>query len=244
VAGQVTFNDIPETFPRAKFSSSGAGLSGPTPNKAYLKQADELFDRSLHAEDLLQGDPESLSGFAHIRGDRGYIFLLNPSPVEQIAELTLALEGPPFGALYRRRSLSRRHDSARALKLNLTLKRRISSGRKASSNGPRQVRILWIVPAGEKAGRSSQPEDMPAAGARRYVGAWSVVHYTPELATLGAQFVYPGRGGQYLQASVPESAWAQDPWAYDKAYMVFLLKRRNATVPQCMDIDSCFTERP
>jgi hypothetical protein len=33
-------------------------------------------------DDILQGDADDLTGYAHIRGDRGFIFLINPGPMD------------------------------------------------------------------------------------------------------------------------------------------------------------------
>jgi hypothetical protein len=220
MAGQVTFNDIPENVPESEIQFTQHWLQWARTNKDYLKQADKLFDRSFHAEDLLQGDAESLSGFAHLRGNRGYIFLLNPSPVEQIAELQLALEAPP----------SAHFSVDEVFPGGMTLRGPVDGeypqGGKLRVTVPgKQVRILWIAPASEKTGTgNSQPEDVRAVQAQRYVGNWKTVSQMRDGTTLRAQFGYPDDGSQFLKASVSEPLWAQDPWAYDKAYLVFLLK--------------------
>ena len=93
-------------------------------------------------------------GFAHIRGDRGYVFLLNPSAVEQVAELALALDAPqatnfgveevfpggmslqgPAGGLY-----------PLGGKLRVTVP-------------AKQVRIIWIAPA-----QATDPQSPRLAG--------------------------------------------------------------------------------
>ena len=68
------------------------------------------------------------------------------------------------------------------------------------------------------------PEDARVAPWRRYVAEWNVERKTPEAATLRASFQCPEGGGTYLAANAPESAWSREPWAYDKAYLVFFLK--------------------
>jgi hypothetical protein len=41
---------------------------------------------------------------------------------------------------------------------------------------------------------------------------------------VGASFEFPKNGDKYLSNETPESAWSLDPWAYDKAYLVLMLK--------------------
>jgi hypothetical protein len=89
----------------------------------------------------------------------------------------------------------------------------------------KQVRILWIAPGSARADpRNFQPEDAKTAEARRYIGDWSVETSTPETATLRASFDLPQAAMAYLSTSAPESRWSIDPWAFDKAYLVLLLK--------------------
>ena len=56
------------------------------------------------------------------------------------------------------------------------------------------------------------------------MGDWTIAERSPESATLRSKFEFPGNRVQYLSSSVPESSWAKEPWAYDKAYLVFLMK--------------------
>jgi hypothetical protein len=46
-------------------------------------------------------------------------------------------------------------------------------------------------------------------------------------ATLESSFEYPASGGEFLSNPTPESAWSKEPWAYDKAYLVFIMKDEN-----------------
>jgi hypothetical protein len=220
MAGQVTFNSIPDNIPESETEFSRRWLKWARDNKDYLKQTDKLFNRSLHYGDIWQGDAEALSGFAHIRGDRGYVFLLNPSAVEQVADLALALDAPqttnfgveevfpggmtlqgPAGGLY-----------PQGGKLRVTVP-------------AKQVRIVWIAPAqATDPKRHAQPEDARVAETRRYVGNWSVVKSDADGATLRANFDFPANGGAYLINSASESEWSSEPWAHDKAYLVLLMK--------------------
>jgi hypothetical protein len=221
MAGQVTFNDVPENVPGSEIRFTRQWLEWAQTNKDYLKEADKLFDRSFHAEDLLEGDAESLSGFAHIRGDRGYMFLMNPSPVEQIASLKLALDAAASAHFVVEEVFPGR--------INLqgpASGEYLQGGRLTVTVPGRQVRVLWIAPAAEgKTDRAFQPEDSRAAEARRYIVDWTVTAHGTDSAALHAHFAYPDAGRQYLENnSVAEPAWGQDPWAYDKAYLVFVLK--------------------
>jgi len=220
MAGQVTFNGVPENIPESEIQFAQRWLSWAKNNKDYLKEGDRLFDRSLHFADVWQGDADSLSGFSHIRGNQGYVFLLNPTPVEQIAELTLALEAPA----------SQHFVVEEILPGKLTLQGPVDGeylqGGKVRATVPaKQVRILRIAPASAGTSKMNlQPENARAAQWRRYAGEWTITQRTPESATLNSKFEFPANGGAYLSNSVSESAWAKDPWAYDKAYLVLLLK--------------------
>jgi hypothetical protein len=237
MAGQVTFNAIPENIPDSEVTFARTWLDWAQVHKDYLKEGVKLFDRTAHFSDIWQGDADSLSGFAHIRKDRGYIFLFNPTPLEQIAELTLSLEAPE----------STRFVAEEVFPGGMTLQGPL--GGEYAQNGKlrvtvpaKQVRILWIAPASSAAEkRNFMAEDARVAPWRRYVGEWSITRKTPDTATLRASFTYPEGAGQYLSTSVPESGWAREPWAYDKAYLVFLLKdetqeQNNNWVPDRLEV--------
>ena len=220
LAGELTFNDAPDYVPESEIQFTQHWEDWAKTNQDYLKQNDKLFDAEVRFADILQGDAESLTGYSHIRGDRGFVFLINPGPVEQIAELTLALDAPA----------SARFVVDEVYPGGMTLKGpsngEYPQGGKLRVTVPgKQVRILWIVPAPAARGQHNlQAEDARAAGARRYVNNWSVVSSTPDAATLEASFEVPRNAGEYLANATPESAWAKDPWAYDKAYLVLMLK--------------------
>jgi hypothetical protein len=220
MAGQVTFNDVPDNMPESEIQFAQRWLNWAKTNKDYLKQSDKLFDRPVHYADVWQGDAESLSGFAHIRGDRGYILLFNPSPVEQIAELTLALDAPSSEHFFVQEVFPG------GLTLEGPTNGEYPQGGKLRTTVPaKQVRILWIAPASTRAGNQNvRPENVRAEQWRRYVGDWTVAKHTPEAATLRASFQLLATAAPWLASSVPESAWSKEPWAYDKAYLVFFLK--------------------
>ncbi|PYV42225.1 MAG: hypothetical protein DMG06_14685, partial [Acidobacteria bacterium] len=220
MAGQVTFNEVPENISEKEIQFAQRWLNWAKTNKDYLKQGERLFDRSLHFADYWQADAESLAGFAHIRGDKGYVFLLNPTAVEQIAELSLAMEGTA-SALYA-------VDQVFPVKMTLQGPNNgdYPQGEKLRVTVPaKQVRILWISPASSSADkRSRQPEDTGIAQWQRYIGDWTIAEHSPESATLASRFEFPSNATPYLSSSSPESDWAKEPWAYDKAYLVFLMK--------------------
>jgi hypothetical protein len=219
MAGQVTFNDAPDDIPESEIEFSRHWLAWAHTNRDYLKEGYKLFDRSVHFSDIWQGDAEALSGFAHIRKDRGYVFLFNPSPVEQIAELTLALDTPA----------SQRFRVDEIYPGGMTLAGPESGAYPEGSTlratvPAKQVRLLWIAPASARAGpAAAQAEDARAGEWRRYVGTWEVTEHSPEAATLRSHFDFPASGRVLLAESTDEEAWSKEPWAYSKAYLVLLL---------------------
>ena len=74
----MTFNDAPDYVPESEIQFTQHWEDWARTNKDYLKQNDKLFERSVHFDDIVQGDAESLTGYSHIRGDRGFVFLINP----------------------------------------------------------------------------------------------------------------------------------------------------------------------
>ncbi len=223
LAGELTFDDVPDDIPESEIEFTQRWENWAKINKDYLKQNDKLFERSVHFADILYGDAESLTGYSHIRGDRGFVFLINPGAAEQIAELTLALDAPsttrflvhevyPGGMTLRGPSDG---DYSQSDVLRVTVP-------------GKQVRILWIAAAPAASMPSQlQPEDARAAEATRYISQWAVVSSTPDTAELEANFTFPQADAKYILISTPESAWSRNPWAYDKAYLVFLLKDEN-----------------
>lgn len=220
LAGQLAFADAPDYISESEIQFTQHWEDWARTNKDYLKQNDKLFERSVHYADILQGDADSLTGYSHIRGDRGFVFLINPGVVEQVGELTLALDAPGStrfvvdeiypGGMTLRGPLDGAYPQGGKLRVTVPGK---------------QVRILWIAPESAGGGQPNfQPEDAHAAESRRYVNNWNILNSTSDTTTLGASFEFPQKGGEYLSNSTPESAWSQDPWAYDKAYLVLLLK--------------------
>lgn len=219
-AGQVTINDMPDNIPESEIEFTQHWLQWAKTNKDYLRQGHKLFDRTGHYDEIWQGDAESLSGLAHIRADRGYIFLFNPTAVEQIGELTLALETSNSMSFFVREIYPG------GMTLQGPANGQYPQGGKLRVTVPaKQARVLWIAPSSENMPTASvQVEDARAMQYRRYVGEWKIAETSPEAATLRADFQYPEGGKNYLSSYAPEADWAKEPWAYDKAYLVFLLK--------------------
>jgi hypothetical protein len=187
--------------------------------KDYLKQNDKLFERSVHFDDMVQGDAESLTGYSHIRGDRGFVFLINPGVVEQIGELTLSLDAPD----------STRFVVDEVYPGGMTLRGPsdglYTEGGKLRVTVPgKQVRILRITPDSSSSQHNFQSEDARVTESRRCINNWTVLNSAADTATLVASFEFPKKDDNYLANSTSESAWSLDPWAYDKAYLVLLLK--------------------
>ena len=223
LAGQLTFDDAPDNVPESEIQFTQHWEDWARSNQDYLKQNDKLFDRSVRFADILQGDADSLTGYSHMRGDRGYVFLINPGPAEQIAELTLALDAPAStrfvvdevypGGMSLRGPAEGEYPQGGKLRVTVPGK---------------QVRILWIVPAANSPGpHNFQPEDAHAASGYRYLTNWRVAGSSGDRVNLESSFDFPASGSDFLSHPAPESAWSREPWAYDKAYLVFLLKDEN-----------------
>ena len=220
LAGELTFDDAPDNVPPSEIQFTQYWEKWAKINQDYLKQNDKLFDRSVHFADILQGDAESLTGYSHIRGDRGFVFLINPGPAEQIAELTLAL-GAPDSTNFEVQEIYPGRMTLRGPSDGLYPQ----GGLLRVTVPGKQLRILWIAPASTAdAQHNFQPQDARASGARRYIANWSIATTTSDTAALQASFDFPPSALDYLTNSTPESAWSKNPWAYDKAYLVFLLK--------------------
>jgi hypothetical protein len=239
LAGELTFNDAPDDVPESDIQFTQHWEDWAKKNKDYLKQNDKLFDRSVSYADILQGDADTLTGYSHIRGDRGYVFLINPGPATQIADLVLSLDAPAStrfmvdevypGGMTLRGPAEGFYPEGGELRVTVPGKR---------------VRIVWIIPASEASGRHNfQPEEAYASQASRYVSNWRVASTTADTATLEASFQFPAGGGKLISNSTSESAWSKNPWAYDKAYLVFLLKDETVEQNDQWVADHLLTEK-
>jgi hypothetical protein len=219
LAPQLTFNDAPDDIPEEDIEFARKWEAWAKEHQDYLKQGDKLFDRTFRFDDRRGGD-QSLTGYSHIRKDRGYIFLINPDVVEHIAELTLALDAPKSEIFFVDEifpgGMALQGPDSGAFRQGANLRVTVPA---------KQVRTLWIYPSSSGKGpRNLQAEESHAAQWRRYLGRWSVSEKTSISATLGGEFLFPSAAGAYLSASVAEPAWAKEPWNHPKAYLVLLLK--------------------
>lgn len=218
LAPQLTFNDAPDDIPQEDIGFARKWEDWAREHQDYLKEGDKLFDRTFRFEDR-RGRDQSLTGYAHIRKDRGYVFLINPDAVEHVAELTLALEAPHSGKIY----VEEVYPGGMALKGPDG--GAYPQGERLQVTVPaKQVRILWIYPSRSKSPDNLQPENAHTALWRRYIGNWSVLGKTANSATLSAGFQFPTSGKAYLSGSATESDWIKEPWNHAKAYLVLLLK--------------------
>ncbi len=221
LTGQLTFDDAPQNIPASEIAFAQKWEDWVRGHKEYFQHSDRLFDRSVGWYDIPLGDAEGLQGFAHIRGNRGYIFLSNPGPVAQIAELTVALDptGTVGFAVNRifpgdtylkgpEKGLYRKGDVIRT----------VVPGK--------QVQILSIKPAGvEPSGASRESDDADIPNTGGYIGHWSAERIPgTTTAKLHATFQYPSSGQSYLHANIPQSKWGVEPWAYNKAYLVIYVR--------------------
>jgi len=90
----------------------------------------------------------------------------------------------------------------------------------------KQVRIVWIEPAVKEVlanipvGKESDTKKYD-----RYIGSWEKKSETPYVVELMSQFTLPGNSGIFMTDSASTDAIEiRDPWAYDKAYLVFLMQ--------------------
>lgn len=219
LAPQLTFNDAPDDIPQEDIEFATKWAAWAREHQDYLKQGDKLFDRTCRFEDRRGGD-QSLTGYSHIRKDRGYVFLINPDVIENIAELILELDAPQ----------SEKYQVEEVYPGGMVLKGPVGGlypqGGKLRVTVPaKQVRILWICPS--SAGKSSsnfQAENVRIGPWRRYVEDWSVSKETSTAATLRAEFQFPSDGKAYLTRYVAEPDLIKEPWNHAKAYLVLLLK--------------------
>jgi hypothetical protein len=237
-SASVTFNHFPDETAENDQKFSRHWLAWARSNRDYLKQGDILFDRTFGwSEDAIQGNPETLCGMAHIRKDRGYVFLTNYAPLDQIAELELALDAPAEA----RFAVQEVYPGGMALKGPAD--GLYPQGGKLRITVPGyQVRIVRIEPATSATGKLER-EDSRAATYQRYLGQWTLDKQTARVAVLKSQFSYPADGKGYLTKSVPEAEWQLEPWAFDKAYLVFQFKDETRDLNDHWISDALFNAR-
>ncbi len=225
MSAQVTFNDIPPEMPDTESEFANKWLSWAKANKEYFKEVDRLFDRSVHHADQWRGDLGSLDGFAHIRSDRGFVFLINSDAVPETAELELKLDGAD-SAQFR---VSDVYPGSADVK-GPHHGNYVQGGKLTVTVPAKQIRILWIAPAASASEKATPPQEASDPQVpSRYVGKWTRVSSTPDTVTLKATFKYPEGRASDLSRSVADSVWSKEPWAYDKAYLVFQVQDETET---------------
>ena len=215
MAAQVTIDDIPPEMPESETTFARRWLNWAKANKEYFTHGDRLFDRSVSHSSQWTNDQDALSGFSHIRGDRGFVFVINPGVTKQIAELTLQLSAPT----------STKFTVQEVYPGGMTLKGptggEYALGETIRVTVPaKQVRILWIAPSTTVEPLKSMAVNSHEAESGRFVAEWALVSRTADAATFRAHFQYPADARNFLLQSTAESLWSREPWAYDKAYLV------------------------
>jgi hypothetical protein len=220
LAPQLTFDDAPDDFSDQDLRFTRYWEEWARAHRDFLKEGDKLFDRSYHFEDTERGGDQTLAGFAHIRKDRGYLFLINPDVIDQVADLGLDLDAAPdqkfsVEQIYPRRFTLEGTASGAY----------VEHGQLRVTVPAKQVRILDIEPlaAGQKL-ENAQPEDAGLESGRRYLGQWKVEKDSSDSATIGSSFEFPEGQKKCLAASAPESDWSKEPWNFPKAYLLLLLE--------------------
>jgi hypothetical protein len=225
LAPQLTFNDAPDDIPKQDIEFARKWEDWAREHQDYLKEGDKLFDRTYRFDDR-RGVGPSLTGYSHIRKDRGYVFLINPDVVEHVAEFTLDLEVPPSEKFH----VEEVYPGGMALE-GPDAGTYPRGGKLKVTVPAKQVRILWIYPS--SAGKRPDnvlPENARATAWRRYVGAWSILARTNTAATFRAEFQFPSVGKAYLTQYASEPDVVREPWNHAKAYLVLLLKDETKSV--------------
>lgn len=207
MAAQVTFDDIPPEMPESEITFAHDWLQWAKQNKEYFTHSDRLFDRTVSHTTQWTNAPAALSGFAHIREDRGFVFLINPSATDQIAELTLQLDAPA-GTRFAVKEIYPRTRNPGGL-----ANRIFSHGEKLTATVPaKQVRILWISPSSTAPQAASAfVEDESADQSSNFVGAWSLVGTEAVSATFRSRFQNPRPAVDALNQPTDEACGRRIP---------------------------------
>ncbi len=220
LAPQLTFDDAPDDISERDLRFTRYWEEWARSHRDFLKEGDKLFDRSYRFEDTERGGDQTLAGYAHIRKDHGYLFLINPDVIDQVADLELDLEAAPDQKFTVRQIYPRRFTLEGPASGTYT-----EQGRLRVTVRAKEVRILDIEPlsADEKL-ENVQPEDSGSEFGGRYLGRWKVEKESGDSATVESGFEFPDRQRECLTASAPESDWSKEPWDFPKAYLLLLLE--------------------
>ena len=220
MAPQVCFNDIPENIPDEEIKFADKWLTWAARNRDYFKGCSKLFLRHFSHQDVTNNMSEALEGFAHIKRNKGFIFLINPSPQKQIALLDLQLdakEGERFiireiypGRFNLRGPENGYYQRGDEIKLSMPAK---------------NIRILWIEPVGDLQKQVEfKDEDYGLESNERFIEKWDLASKDDESIVLKGKFYLSEKVERYLRSVVRKELWQKNPWAYDKAYGVIILK--------------------
>ena len=237
VAAQVGFNYVPDQSLEEEITFADAWLSWAARNRDYFMRTEKLFLRTFEYSQAFLNPSEMLEGFAHILGDRGYIFLINPSPSEQVARLHLRIDTPNQARI----GVLNVYPGVFALQEG---EGNTWSGDEAVSVTipGKQIRILWAGPADAMPGSvACKSEDHYASDYSRFISDWQVVREDDGGVTLAGEFSVRSNCRQYLTSVDSAELWETNPWAYDKAYLALFFKNdrhhiRFNWVPDDLDI--------
>ena len=220
MAAQVCFNDIPENIPDKEIEFADKWLAWAAENKNYFRGCSKLFLRHFSYQDAMNNMSEVLEGFAHIRKDRGFIFLINSSVQKQMALLDLQLEarqGEKFivKEIYPNRFNVKGpedgyYEKGDKIKLSVPAK---------------NIRIVWIeaVDSSQKQVEFKE-EDFALENNLYFIERWDLVSKDDKSIVLKGKFYLAKEVERYLRYAVKKDLWQNNPWAYDKAYIVVILK--------------------
>jgi hypothetical protein len=219
LAGQLVIHDVPVNVPESEIQFTKHWVDWAIKNKEYLKQNTRLFDRTYQVTDVWSTDPDALAGFSHIKNDRGFIFLINHGVVEQKADLVIGIKDDQSFVI------KEVYPSANYIKSDNGFEFK-NGGHIQLTVPAKQVRIVWIEPAAKDAlanipvGKESDIKKYD-----RYIGSWEKESETPFAVVLKSQFTLPDNSEIFMTDSASTDAIEiRDPWAYDKAYLVFLMQ--------------------
>ena len=227
LTGQLTFNDAPVGISQADIQFAQKWEEWVRERKDYFLHSDRLFDKSVGWYMIPQGDAEGLQGFAHLKGEDGYIFLINPTSVPQMANLTVALGTKGKSKLAVSGVFPYTSD------LPWQRREAYSYGDIIHAIVPaKQVQILYIGPQAEETSDASE-DIAPAAipNVENYIGNWTAERIPgTKSAHLRSHFEYPASAAALLASEASSAKWSIEPWAFDKAYLVLYLKSEKSTL--------------
>lgn len=220
MAPQVCFNDIPENIPDEEIEFAGKWLTWAAQNKDYFRECSKLFLRHFSHRDAINNMSEALEGFAHIKKDKGFISLINPSAQKQITLLDLQLNTEQKEKFIVKEVYPKKfnvrgpkggyYEKDDEIKLSVPAK---------------NIRILWIEAVDDLRKQVEfKDEDFALEDNARFIEKWDLLSKDDKSIVLKGKFYLPKGTDRYLTSIVEKELWQSNPWAYDKAYAVIILK--------------------